>query len=79
VDACTLVNEDNGVVYRAVRVTLPVENPVHSPAIIIERSAGFDLGIRNGHQSVGGSDWNEALNTYHVMFIGPCIIVVTEE
>ena len=55
VGACTLVNEANGVVNGAVRVTFRVEMPVRSPAIADDRSAGFDPSIYNDHQSVGGS------------------------
>ena len=55
VGACMLVNEANGVVNGAVRVTFRVEIPVRSQAMNDDRSAGFDPSIYNGHQSVGGS------------------------
>jgi len=55
VGACTLFNEACAVVNGAVRVTFLVENPVRSPAITDDRSAGLDPSICNGHQSVGGS------------------------
>jgi len=72
VGSCTLVNEGNGVVNSAVRVTFPVEIPVRSLAIADDRSAGFDPTTYNGHQSVGDSvrNGNEkrftglALNTH---------------
>ena len=43
VGASTHDNEDNGVLNGAVRVTFPVENPVRSPAITDDRSAGLEL------------------------------------
>ena len=43
VDACTHVNEANGVLDGAVRVTFHVEIPVRSPAITDDRSAGLEL------------------------------------
>ena len=61
VGARTLVSKDNGVVNGAVSVTLRVETPVRSPAITDDRNDGFDPGIYNGHQSVGGSVRNETI------------------
>ena len=43
VGSCTHVNEVNGVVNGAVRVTFPVEILVRSPAISDDRSAGLEL------------------------------------
>ena len=43
VGACTHVNENNGMVNSAVRVTIRVEILVRSTAITDDRSAGFEL------------------------------------
>jgi len=53
--ACTPINKADAVIAGAVRITLRVEIPVRRPAIIDDRSAGFDPCIYNGHQNVSGS------------------------
>ena len=55
VDAILMVNELCAIVDGVVCVILHVEIVVHTPAVTDDCSAGFDLCIYNGHQSVGGS------------------------
>jgi hypothetical protein len=90
VGACLLVDEHDAVSNGVVRVTMRVEIPVRRPAITDDRSAGFDPGICNVHQSVSGSvrNGNEkrstglALNTAkHPMpfnRVAPVIFALTE-
>ena len=49
------IDEVDVVVDSAVRETLRVEIAVHTPTITDDRSAGFDPGMYDGRQCVGGS------------------------
>jgi hypothetical protein len=55
VDTIPLVNELYAMIDGSVCVTLRFEIPLLSPEVTIDRSAGFDPCIYNGHQSVDGS------------------------